>query len=175
MYGNRVLVLNFDFSPISVCTVQRAFLLVYLGKAEMLTDYKKCLLHTVDDSFPVPAVIRLLRYIVIPYKGVLLSRQNVFKRDGYTCQYCGTQKDLTLDHVIPRSKKGKSTWTNLVTACKRCNARKGDYSVESAGLRLRKQPEKPSYLTFLRYHSGLFQEEWGPYLQLSSTNTKAIA
>lgn len=173
MYGNRVLVLNFDFNPISVCSVQRAFLLVYLQKAEMLTDYKQCLLHTVDDSFPVPSVIRLLRYIVIPYKGVLLSRQNVFKRDGHTCQYCGTQKDLTLDHVVPRSKKGKSTWTNLVTACKRCNARKGNFTLEAAGLKLRKKPEKPSYLTFIRHHSGLFQEEWGPYLQHPSS--KAIA
>ncbi len=173
MYGNRVLVLNFDFSPISVCTVHRAFLLVYLQKAEMLVDYKQGLLRTVDHSFPMPAVIRLLRYVSVPYKGVLLSRQNVFKRDSYTCQYCGTQKDLTLDHVVPRSKKGKSTWTNLVTACKRCNTRKGDYSLEAAGLRLRKKPEKPSYLIFLRHYSGMFQDEWSPYLQLAST--KAIA
>lgn len=173
MHGNRVLVLNFDYSPLSVCTAQRAFLLVFLQKAEMLADYKECLLHTVDDSFPLPAVIRLKRYVVVPYKGVLLSRQNIFKRDAYTCQYCGTQKELTLDHVVPRSKNGKSSWTNLVTACKRCNARKGNYTPEAAGLRLQKKPERPSYLTFLRFYSGLFQEEWAPFLQ--QVRNKAIA
>ena len=167
MHGNRVLVLNYDFSPISVCSVQRAFLLVFLEKAEMLADAKGNLLHTVTNVFPMPAVIRLRRYINIPYKGVLLTRQNIFKRDEYTCQYCGAHKDLTLDHVVPRSKKGKSSWSNLVTACKRCNARKGDYTPEAAGLRLKNKPVRPSYLSFLRNHSGLYQEEWGPYLPVN--------
>lgn len=171
MYGIRVLVLNYDFSPISVCSVQRAFLLVFMEKAEMLADAKENLLHTVNDTYPMPVVIRLRRFINIPYKGVLLTRQNIFKRDGYTCQYCGTHKDLTLDHVVPRSKKGKSTWSNLVTACKRCNARKGNYSPEAAGLRLRTKPVRPSYMDFLRHNSGLYQEEWGPYLQ----SNRAIA
>lgn len=173
MHGSRVLVLNFDFSPISVCTVQRAFILVFLGKAELLAGTKGGMLHSINETFPMPAVIRLQRYINRPYRGVMLTRQNVFKRDGYTCQYCGTHKDLTLDHVVPRSKNGKSSWSNLVTACKRCNARKGDYSPEAAGLRLRSKPVRPSYLDFLRYHSGLYQDEWGPYL--NTTGTKAIA
>ena len=171
MHGSRVLVLNYDFSPISVCSVQRAFLLVFLEKAEMLADARGIMLHSVSAAYPMPAVIRLRRYINIPYKGVLLTRQNVFKRDDYTCQYCGTHKDLTLDHVIPRSKRGKSSWSNLVTACKRCNARKGDFTPEAAGLRLRKKPVRPSYLDFLRHNSGLYQEEWGPYLQ----SNRAIA
>ncbi len=172
MHGSsRVLVLNYDFSPISVCTVQRAFLLVFLEKAEMLADARGGLLHTVNSAWPMPAVIRLRRYINMPYKGVLLTRQNIFKRDNYTCQYCGTHKELTLDHVVPRSKNGKSSWSNLVTACKRCNARKGDYTPEAAGLRLRRRPARPSYLDFLRHNSGLFQEEWGPYLQ----SNRAIA
>lgn len=167
MYGSRVLVLNFDYSPISVCSVQRAFLLVYLQKAEMLAGAKDGLLHSVTQTFPMPAVIRLLRYIPVPYKGVMLTRQNVFKRDGHTCQYCGTQKDLTLDHVIPRSKNGKSSWSNLVTACKRCNSRKGNNSPEAAGLQLKNKPIRPSYLEFLRHFSGLYQEEWAPYLRHS--------
>lgn len=170
MHGSRVLVLNFDYSPISVCSIQRAFLLVFLDKAELLAPTREGFLHTVDRTFAMPAVIRLQRYISIPYKGVMLTRQNVFKRDGYTCQYCGTQKDLTLDHVVPRSKKGPTSWTNLITACKRCNARKGDYTPEAAGLKLKTKPHKPSYLDFLRHNSGLFQEEWGPYLRV-----KAIA
>lgn len=167
MDGSRVLVLNYDFSPIAVCSVQRAFLLMFLDKAEMLANVEGGALHTIDRSFPMPAVIRLQRYIPLPYKGVILTRQNIFKRDDYTCQYCGVQKDLTIDHVVPRSRNGASSWTNLVTACKRCNARKGNFTPEGAGLRLRKKPEKPTYLDFLRYHSGLFQKEWGPYLQQS--------
>lgn len=170
MHGSRVLVLNYDFSPISVCSVERAFLLVYLDKAELLAGAREGFLHSVDKTFAMPAVIRLLRYIHIPYKGVMLTRQNVFKRDSHTCQYCGTQRDLTLDHVVPRSKKGPSSWTNLVTACKRCNARKGNFTPEAAGLKLMSRPVRPSYLDFLRHHSGLFQEEWGPFLQV-----KAIA
>ncbi|AHM63083.1 HNH endonuclease [Flammeovirgaceae bacterium 311] len=169
MRKGRVLVLNFDFSPITVCTVQRAFLLVYLQKAEMLAGLNGNVLRSVTQSFPMPAVIRLGRYINVPYKGVMLSRQNVFRRDGFQCQYCGSSKDLTLDHVVPRSRNGKSNWTNLVTACKRCNTRKGNYTPEMAGMKLRRQPEKPSYLHFLRDHSGLMMAEWIPYLELKKT------
>ena len=123
--NQRVLVLNQDYSPLTLCSVQRAFLLVYLQKAELISGFDGQYLRTVTAHYPKPAVIRILSYIRIPYKEVELSRQNVFKRDSYSCQYCGTNKDLTLDHVLPRSRKGRSSWTNLVTACKACNARKG--------------------------------------------------
>lgn len=166
MRKGRVLVLNFDYSPITVCTVQRAFLLVFLEKAELLAGLNGRVLRSVSQNFPMPAVIRLSRYINVPYKGVMLSRQNIFRRDSHECQYCGSGKDLTLDHVVPRSKNGKSTWTNLVTACKRCNARKGNYTPEAAGLKLRKAPQKPSYIHFLRDNSGMMQQEWLPFLGL---------
>jgi len=163
--NRKVLVLNYDFSPVMVCSVQRAFLLVYLEKAEMLSSVKDKFLRSVSHSFGMPAVIRINRYVTIPYKGVMLTRQNIFKRDGFECQYCGSTKDLTLDHVQPRSKNGKSTWTNLVTACKHCNSKKGDRTPEEAGLRLRQQPYRPSYTLFLQEHSGAIYEEWRPYLQ----------
>ena len=162
--NKRVLVLNLDHSPISVCTVQRAFLLVYLNKAQLLIDTKGYYLRSVSMSFPMPAVIKLNNYVQIPYMGVELTRQNIFKRDSFTCQYCGHQKGLTLDHVVPRSKGGKTSWTNLVTACKRCNTQKGDYTPEEAGLNLLKRPFRPSYIMFLRDFSGFVQEEWEPYL-----------
>jgi 5-methylcytosine-specific restriction endonuclease McrA len=75
-------------------------------------------------NFPMPSVIRLNRYVNAPYKGVNLTRQNIFKRDNFECQYCGTRRDLTIDHVVPRAKGGLDSWLNLVTACKRCNAKK---------------------------------------------------
>lgn len=165
MAARRVLILNFDFSPIGVCTIHRAFLLVFLDKAEQLAPVEGIRLRSISCSFDAPAVIRLNRYVNIPYRGVVLSRQNIFRRDSFTCQYCGTRKDLTIDHVIPRSKKGKSTWTNMVTACKRCNSRKSNYPPENVGLKLRKAPVKPTYVSFLRDHSGFAQEEWKPFLK----------
>lgn len=163
----RVLVLNQDYSPLSVCTAERAFLLIFLEKAELVHDDPQQKIRTVKDDYPMPSVIRLQKYIFIPYKSVLLSRQNVFKRDGQKCQYCGSSKDLTLDHVIPKSKGGKSTWNNLVTACKRCNSLKGDKSPEEAEMPLAKKPFKPSYIMFVRNFSGFTSEQWMKYLSVN--------
>lgn len=161
---NQVLVLNQDYSPISICSVQRAFLLVYLKKAELVTNIKEKSLRSVTTTFPFPSIIKINKYVHIPYKGVVLTRHNVFKRDNFTCQYCGINKDLTLDHLIPRSKGGKSNWTNLVTACKSCNAKKGDFSPEEVGMKLHKMPVKPSYVMFLKA-SSIDREDWFPYLE----------
>lgn len=162
--NRKVLVLNQDYSPITVCTINRAFLLVYLNKAELINAAKNTFLRTVSKSFPLPSVIRITQYVNIPYRSVVLTRYNVFKRDGNACQYCGSTKELTLDHVIPKSKGGKSTWTNLVTACKKCNAKKGDFKLEKTDMKLKSKPVKPSYTMFLRSNSGNCQEEWLPYL-----------
>ena len=163
--NRKVLVLNQDYSPISVCTIQRAFLLNYLNKSELVEPANGYKLHSVSQTFPMPAVIRLNKYVNVPYKGVPLTRQNVFKRDAGRCQYCQSARDLTLDHVVPRSKGGKTHWTNLVTACRRCNTIKGDRTPEQAAMTLREKPVKPGYLLFLKKHSGLHCDEWEPYLQ----------
>lgn len=163
----RVLVLNQDYSPISVCTAERAFLLLYLDKAELIHKAEDVELRTVNTSFPMPSVIRLQRYIVIPFKRVMLSRQNLFKRDGNQCQYCGSKKDLTIDHVLPKSRGGQSTWTNLTAACKRCNSLKGDKTPEEAEMPLKKIPFKPSYIMFVRNFSGFTSEDWLKYLSVN--------
>lgn len=162
----NVLVLNQDYSPLTICTVERAFLLVFLQKAELLTASLSQSLRTVSKTYPMPAVVRLYNFVHLPYRGVVLSRQNIFKRDGHTCQYCGGSKDLTLDHVIPKSQRGKSTWKNLVAACKRCNARKGNFTPQQAGLSLAREPYKPSFILFLRDFSGLTRDEWKPFLKV---------
>ena len=164
----RVLVLNQDYTPFTICSVARAFLLVYLRKAEMISAVNNKMLRTISKAYPMPSVVRLSRYIHLPYRGVMLTRQNIFKRDGYECQYCGTNKDLTIDHVIPRAKMGRSTWKNMVTACKHCNAKKGDVLLEDSGLLLRNKPYKPSYILFLRDFSGFAEETWRPYLEMRS-------
>lgn len=149
----------------SVCTAQRAFLLLYLKKAELLNSATNKFLRTVTKSFPMPSVIRIHNYISVPYRGVVMTRHNIFKRDSYQCQYCGDKKDLTIDHVMPRSKGGRSTWKNLVAACKRCNARKGDNTPKEVDMKLKSQPYKPSYVMFIRESSGFVQDEWKPYLE----------
>jgi 5-methylcytosine-specific restriction endonuclease McrA len=159
-----VLVLNQDYTPLTICSVQRAFLLVFMKKAELLNSVKGLHLRSISKSYPFPSVILIKRYINIPYKGVVLSRHNIFKRDSHKCQYCGTGKELTIDHVIPRSKGGKTSWTNLVTACKKCNTHKGDYSIEKAGLKLQNMPVKPSYISFIRMSHGALREDWNQYL-----------
>ena len=99
--GRKVLILNQDYSALSICSVPKAFLLVYLNKAELVAESDQFKLRTVQAEFPMPTVIRLHRYVHLPYKGVMLTRQNIFKRDGHRCQYCGTTEDLTLDHLMP--------------------------------------------------------------------------
>lgn len=104
-----------------------------------------------------------------------MTRQNIFKRDGGRCQYCGcgTQKKLTLDHVIPRSKGGKSTWTNLVTACQKCNTMKGDSLLENINMVLSRQPIRPSYISFLKMiNHEIIGEYWNEYLNPQKITTK---
>ena len=160
----KALVLNLDYTPITVCTVQRAFLLVYLQKADLVKANDDYALHTVNDTFSMPSVIKLNRYVTVPYKGVVLTRENVFKRDGFKCQYCGKEKELTLDHIVPKARGGKTSWSNLVAACKSCNSRKGDYSPEEAGMELSFRPYRPSYIMYLKDLSGNNYEQWKPFL-----------
>jgi len=164
LYGKKVLILNQDYRALTICSIQKAFVLVYLNKAEMVVEYENRPLNTISASFATPSIIRLFRYVQLPYRGIVLSRQNVFRRDNNTCQYCGTTSELTLDHVIPRSRKGGSTWDNLITACKSCNAHKGDSTPEEANMPLLHKPFKPSFLMFLRDFSGYIDENWRPYL-----------
>ena len=94
----------------------------------------------------------------------MLSRQNIFRRDNSSCQYCGKTEDLTLDHVIPKSRGGRTSWDNLTTACKRCNSRKGDLTPEEAQMPLKIKPYKPSFVMFLRDFGGMIEDSWLPFL-----------
>lgn len=164
MSSSKVLVLNADYTAMSIVSVPKAFLLVFLNKADLVAEVPQGSLRTISTSFPLPSIIRLHRYVNIPRKGVMLSRQNIFRRDNNRCQYCGTHEDLTLDHVLPKSKGGKTSWDNLVTACRRCNSNKGYHTPEEAQMPLLTKPFKPSFLVFLRDCSGPLDEVWKPYL-----------
>lgn len=160
----RVLVLNLDHSPVAVVSPQKAMVLLLLEKANCLSTYGLLEIRTVSRTFEYPAVIRLNHYKSIPFRGVLLNRVNLFRRDGGECQYCGSRRQLTIDHVVPRSKGGKTSWTNLVTACNRCNVNKGDKTPEQAGLTLKNEPFKPSLSYFLSEYAERQAEQWLPFL-----------
>lgn len=163
--SSKVLVLNADYTALTVCSVPKAFLLVFLKKADLISEASGKALRSVNSSYPMPSIIKLHSYINMPFKGsVVLSRQNIFKRDGHSCQYCGSKKDLTLDHVLPRSRGGKTSWDNLTTACKSCNSRKGDLTPAEAQMPLHQPPFKPSFVMFLRDFNGQVNEDWLVYL-----------
>lgn len=166
--GRKVLVLNADYSAISLCTVPKAFLLVYLHKAELVASDDGEMLRSVNSAYPMPSVIRLNRYVNVPYKGVVLTRHNIFKRDSNSCSYCGNKRDLTLDHVVPKSRGGKTSWTNLTTACRRCNTKKGNLTPEEAGMPLQIRPFRPTFVMFLREFDGSSETKWHPYLRKKS-------
>ncbi len=160
----KVLVLNGDYTAITLCSVQKAFVLLFLDKAEMVAKSEHGTLRTISHAYPKPSIIRLQRYVRVPYKGIALSRHNIFKRDHFECQYCGSPKNLTLDHVLPRSRGGESSWTNLLTACARCNHAKGHHTPNEAGLTIRQQPKKPTLAGFLRLSAGTIDQNWHAYL-----------
>jgi 5-methylcytosine-specific restriction endonuclease McrA len=163
------LILNSGYEPIKVVNWRKAIMLWFQDKVEVL-EFHKITVSSPSRTIALPAVMRLKQYIR-PYLSlsVRLSRQNVFLRDNHTCQYClhkFSDKKLTIDHVIPLSKGGRHEWTNVVTACSRCNNLKGDKSPERVGMRLARAPVKPRWLPSrdLALEDGLLPVSWRPYL-----------
>ncbi len=161
-----VLVLNQDYQPLSICSVQRSIKLIFLDKAELLHDDPDRVIRTTSEAFQFPSVIRLRRYINIPYAKIVLSRRNIMRRDNFMCQYCGKKSDLTIDHINPKSRGGKDSWENLITACDKCNVYKGNRTPEEAHMELKGKPYRPIPLTFFRDSNGGVQEPWKPYLYM---------
>ena len=142
----KVVVLSRDYIPLMYCDIHRAITLVYLKKAEIVKESGN-FLRSVSERFPIPKVIRLLCKLVRQITPrVTYTRKNIHIRDNYTCQYCGSTSSLTLDHVMPVSRGGKSSWENVVTACYPCNSRKGSRTPDEAGMKLAMPPKKPSIL-----------------------------
>ena len=159
--------LNQNYEPLNVCNVRRALVMVIAGKAEVL-EQNGLVLHTIDHDYRAPSVIRLAALIKRPRPQVKLTRREVFIRDGFTCQYCGLQtRDLTIDHVIPKSRGGTHAWDNLVSACKSCNHRKGGKSLRDARMTLRKAPAEPragAYYTIERRLDSALDDAWHKFL-----------
>jgi 5-methylcytosine-specific restriction endonuclease McrA len=163
-----VLVLNATYEPINVTAVRRAMVLLLKGVAQA-EELHHSEVHSAAQAHRVPSVIRLLAYRHIPQQSRALSRKNILLRDRNTCQFCGQvfpSSELTLDHVVPRSRGGRSSWENLVACCYRCNNSKGDRTPEEAGLKLARRP-RPFTLHTSRQLMRLIghrDERWRKYL-----------
>jgi 5-methylcytosine-specific restriction endonuclease McrA len=163
----RVLVLNATYEPLSIISVQRAVVLLLKEKAELVEATAERL-HASRTSLPVPLVIRLVYFVRVPHPVALApTRRSVVVRDNFTCQYCGDTPGrglLTLDHIVPRSKGGLTSWENVVAACRACNMRKGDRTPEQAGMALRKKPGRPHYVAFLLLSEAGPKDVWKKYV-----------
>ena len=163
-----VLVLNASYEPVNVCAARRALVLILKGVASA-EEHCTALVHSARHALRVPSVIRLLEYRRIPHQTRALSRKNILMRDRYTCQYCHKtlpSGELTLDHVVPRSRAGGTTWENLVACCHPCNNRKGSRTPEEAGMKLARQP-RPFSLHTSRHLMRLLargDDQWEKYL-----------
>ena len=186
MLNTSVLILNRSFLPIHVTSVKRSFSLVYQGGARVVNgnyetfDFEGWRMQagtpgvdcigTTSGPIPIPRVIVLMRYDRMPRRMVRFSRSNIFSRDGFTCQYCGERPpraQLNLDHVVPRTQSGRTTWENVVCCCVPCNRKKGGRTPEQAGLRLRRKPKRPRWTPLMSLPtSSVRYSEWRPYLAI---------
>lgn len=184
--NSNVLVLNRSFLPIHVISVRRAFCLLYRGIAKAVDDQFKTFdfeswsklsieqreeaIGLVDRMIRIPRVILLVTYDRMPRGNIRFTRLNIYLRDNSTCQYCGKKfpkSELSLDHVIPRSYGGKSTWGNIACCCSACNRKKGGRTPEESNLKLLKPPRKPTWTPFFKVSlKDLTRKEWTPFLNM---------
>jgi 5-methylcytosine-specific restriction endonuclease McrA len=162
----RVLVLNASYEPLNVCTVRRALVLILKEKAEIL-EHGDGVLRSETMRVDRPEVIRLISFVRVPrdIHRRRITRKAVLARDGWTCQYCGSNRpSLTVDHVIPRSRGGESVWENIVASCAPCNRKKGNRLPREVSMHPRKHPRPPGPTVFIRIAAPRTPTAWEPYL-----------
>jgi 5-methylcytosine-specific restriction endonuclease McrA len=166
-----VLVLNFTYEALNVTSFQRAVKLIFAGKAEVVEGRER---RVSSPSFEMklPSIIRMLYYVKRPHQKVALTKKNILLRDDYTCQYCSVKGErlMTVDHIVPKSKGGPSTWENLVAACMQCNNRKNNRTPEDANLKLKRKPRTPKYIPWIRVKRNTLPGEWHKFLSLYSVS-----
>ena len=195
LLNRQVLVLNRNWVAVQLCTVRRALGLLCQELALVVTDdfetydfdswvdlsqYARAaeFIHTPSTRVAVPDVIKLLHYKGFPPRHVRLSRRNLFLRDNMTCQYCGRtppNDELTIDHIIPRSRGGKTTWDNVVLACARCNTLKGSRMPHESGLELKRPPAQPHWLACSRHwppNAGARASSWQKFIDAAYWNVQ---
>jgi 5-methylcytosine-specific restriction endonuclease McrA len=164
-----VLVLNQSYEPINICAARRAIVLLLKGVASYEEEHD----HEVHLGMKVPSVIRLREYKKIPHRAQKVTREGIYTRDNNTCQYCGgrfARHDLTLDHILPKSRGGSSKWENLVACCRKCNHTKADRTPEEAGMTLLHRPLKNTIHTargMMRLR-GMHEQKWHKYIYVDA-------
>lgn len=163
-----VLVLNSQYLPIQITSMKRAIKLIFRGVA-VVEKHTNSVWKSISSEFVLPTVIRLVNFYKIPNRNYKLSKRNILIRDRHTCQYCNntsSDRTLTIDHIIPKSRGGKTSWDNLVAACLKCNSKKGNKTPEEAGMVLSRRPPKMNQHThtILLRNRGLLNPEWNDYL-----------
>jgi 5-methylcytosine-specific restriction endonuclease McrA len=164
------LLLNASYEPLRVVSWRRAVVLTFIDKVEVIDVYPR-LIHSITTSRPLPAVLRLRHRAPLRVREVPFSRTNVYARDALTCQYCGARLAphlLSYDHVVPRTRGGRTDWGNVVTCCIPCNRRKGDRTPEEVGMRLARRPHRPSQLFLGGLGRVRIPDPWQPYLPARS-------
>lgn len=148
---NNVVVLNGDYTYLNTISWQKALRLIVKGKATVL-KYADRVVRTAENMIiKIPAVMKLIKIVRTIYRThVPFSKKNVLIRDNYTCQYCGVNRELTIDHVVPVSRGGKSTFENCVAACKTCNSKKGNKLPKECNMFIKKRPVAPTISEFTR-------------------------
>ena len=162
----KTLKLDNSYRPIEIVDAIEALVLCLIGKAQVIESYKEKI-NSVSQSFELPAVIVLNRYVKYKFKILAVHRKEIIIRDKNQCQYCGKKfhsDKLTLDHVLPKSKGGQNTWDNLVAACKKCNQKKGDKTPEQANMNLLNKPTKPKYNILRSLNTNEISDLWKNYL-----------
>jgi len=162
----KALKLDSSYRPLEIVDAVEALVLCLIGKARAIETYKKEI-KSVSESFKLPAVIVLTRYVKFQFHTMTCTRANVIWRDQNKCQYCAKEEEskvLTIDHVLPRSKGGKNTWENLVAACKKCNQKKGDRTPKEANMKLLRKPKKPKSSVLRTLGNKQIDDLWKNYL-----------
>jgi 5-methylcytosine-specific restriction endonuclease McrA len=162
----KTLKVDCSYKPISIISAIAAFGLVFTNRANIVEIYDNTYFRTPTDSFEVPNVISINRFV--PFlEGLKCNRKNIFKRDKNTCQYCsykGHSSEMTLDHIVPKSQGGKIIWSNIVTCCYSCNQRKGNKTLSQANVCLKTIPTSPSLRECLFINNPHIQPKWKIYL-----------
>lgn len=160
-----VLLLNFTYEALNVTSLRRALKLVIAGKAEVVQTEDGKMIHSPSRAVQAPSIVRLRYLVNRPFLEVPLTRKNILLRNNYTCQYCGSQdrKSMTVDHVIPKSMGGKSTWENLVCACKDCNSKKRSKLAHEVQMKLLSKPKRPKLIPWRPFRKEV-PESWLPFL-----------
>jgi 5-methylcytosine-specific restriction endonuclease McrA len=164
----QVLLLNITYEPLKIINWKKAMTMLCLGKVEVIEQYDREI-HSVSFTIKLPSVVRLLRLVKRPKSPVKFSRQNIYARDRYQCQYCGGRfaaEDLTYDHIIPKSRGGKTKWENIVTCCVDCNRQKGGRTPVEASMQLIRQPNRPTWVPAIRITISFHKvpDSWRDYL-----------